>query len=329
MRSFRKILLRLILIAAFLKVFDMGIRFAYQAPGTTAIYAINDLKESKGQVETLILGTSLVHWGIKGLQLGDALESTTYNLATAAQPLNGSYYLLKDQVKHNDIKRLFLGVHVSSMTRDYNSNIKLREGIYDRMLSPLSKIEYLYQTADYNEYLQYLFFSARLDNLTDWDQVKNNVEYKLSNDFKENRSPAKRKYVYQGMGDENTKAVYKGTFAKKRLPRRSCWDRSLIIDKNVEYLQKIADFCEEEGIELNLVIMPMVQEITRLMGDMNDMHVFYQEFCDKNNARLFDFYQYENIYEILPNDCYQDEKHLNSKGAEKFTELFANWYQEG
>lgn len=329
MRNFRRILLSALVIVVFLTVFEAGTRFVYQDPGNLIIYTKNDLKEHKGEIDTLMLGTSLVHWGINGQMLGDALESTTFNLATAAQPLSGSYYLLKDQNKYNDLKKVFLGVHVSSLTRDYSEGIKIREGIFDRLLSPMGKLEYLYKTADCSEYPQYLFFLARQDNLFEFEKVEKYVTYKLTDNFKSNISPSKKKYVYQTMGNDNTRAVYKGNYAEKSLPRKSVWNRSNIIEGNEEYLQMIADLCRDNGIELNLVIMPMVPEITKLMGDFDDMHQYYQDFCDRNNAKLFDFNQYENIYGILPNKYFQDPKHLNASGATILTGLLTDWYLNG
>lgn len=329
MRNFKRFLLPVVVIVVFLVMLDKGARFVYQDPGNLIIYSKNDLKKSKGEVETLLLGTSLVHWGINGQMLGDALESTTFNLATAAQPLSGSYYLLKDQIKYNDIKKVFLGVHVSTMTRDYGMGIKIRESIFERLLSPLGKLEYLYKTADCAEYPRYLFFLARQDNLFDYEQVEKNVTYKRTDDFKNNISPPKKKYVYQTMGNDNTRAVYKGNYAQKRLPKKSVWNRENIIDYNEEYLQMIADLCRENEIELNLVIMPMVPEITKLLGDIGDMHEYYADFCSRNNATLFDFNRYENIYGILPNEYFQDAKHLNVKGANVFTGLLTDWYLNG
>lgn len=329
MRNFKRIILPVIVVIAFLMAFETGSRFLYQEPGNLIAYGKKDLKKSKGEIETLLLGTSLVHWGVNGQMLGDALESTTFNLATAAQPLSGTYYLLKDQNKYNDLKRVFLGVHVSSMTRDYSMGIKIRESIFDRLLSPLGKLEYLYETADCAEYPLYLFYATRQDNLFNFEQVKKTIEYKLSDDYKNNFSPTNRKYIYQTMGNDNTKAVYKGNYKEKNLPRKSKWDRDIIIKSNEEYLQKIADLCRDNEIELNLVIMPMVPEITKLMGDLGDMHEYYQDFCEKNDARLFDFNQYENINGILPNEYYQDVKHLNIKGATVLTGLLADWYING
>ncbi|MDO4336679.1 MAG: hypothetical protein Q4C91_01155 [Eubacteriales bacterium] len=328
MRSFKKILVRIVILAAFLIVFDKAVRFVYQSPGENIIYTKNDLKESKGEVETLILGTSLAHWGVNGGVLGELLDSTTFNLATSAQPLEGSYYFLRQQLKDNPLERVFLGVHATSLINNYDENTALKEGIFDRLSSPLLKAEYLLRTADTKEYEQYLFYAARVENVMTWEKAKRYVKYKLSDDFRNNIPPEGQKMKYMGMGDENTQAVYDGSFDDESLGDDAIWAREKVYETNEIYLQKIADLCSENGVELNLFVTPMTWEFTRLMGDLDDMHEYLEEFAEKNNANLFDANQYEGIYEIFTDDCYQDKKHFNAKGAEKFSELLAKWYQE-
>ena len=328
MRNFRKILLRVVLLGAFLMVFNKAVRFVYEEPDENVIYTKNDFKESRGKVETLILGTSLMHWGVNGQVLGETLGSTTFNLATSAQPMDGTYYLLKDQIKHNPLKRVFLGVHATVMQNDTNSNINLRRGIFDRIQSPLGKLEYMFKTAELNEYESYLFYSTRVDNVMTWDLAKRNVKYKLSDAYRENHSPERTRYTYQGMGDENTQKVYDGSFSVEKLRKSNIWNRKRLLEINTIHLQMIADICKKNGIELNLVIPPLTWEYVKHAGDMNDMHDYFQEFCDENDANLYDFTNYEGIYEIFPNEYYQDKKHLNAKGAVKFAELLGKCYLE-
>lgn len=328
MRNFRKILLRVMLLGAFLMVFNKAVRFVYEEPNQNVIYTRSDLKKSNGEVETLILGTSLMHWGVNGQVLGEVLDSPTFNLATSSQPMDGTYYLLKDQIKHNPLKRVFLGVHVTVMQNDTNSNINLRRGIFDRIQSPLGKLEYMFKTAEPKEYESYLFYSTRVDNVMTWEVAKSNVKYKLSDDYRNNKSPENSRYTYQTMGDENTEKIYDGSFSVEKLRKSTVWNRKRLLEINTTHLQKIADICKKNGVELNLVIPPMTWEYTKHAGDLDDMHNYFQEFCDENDANLYDFTYYDGIYDIFPNEYFQDKKHLNARGAVKFAELIGETYLE-
>ena len=190
MRNFKKILPRILLILVFLCIFNMGIRYTYESVRNTMVYTRNDLRDTKGEIETLVLGTSLTHWGIDSNVLGETIGSEAFNLSTSAQPLSGSYYLLKDQARVNPIKRVFLGIHVPALVNDTNTEgIEIREGIFDRMLSPVVKAEYLFKTAAPNEYERYLFYAARVENVLNERVAKRNLDYKKTEDFKNNIGP--------------------------------------------------------------------------------------------------------------------------------------------
>lgn len=326
MRNFKKLLVRGILLLAFLFCFEQAVRFVYEPVGNNSIYTVKDLKTREGTLETLVLGTSLAHWGIDTNVLEKTIDSPSFNLATSAQPLDASYYLLKDQAKRNPLKRVFLGIHVTSLINE-NQGIQIKEGVYDRILSPVGKVEYLLRTAGWKELEQYLFYAARVDNVLTKDKAIRNITYKLSDEFKNGIPPEGQHLFYLGSGNENKSKVYKGTFKRKKLGRDATWKRSEVVESAETSLAKIGKFCEQKGIELNLVVMPMTWEFTKLMGDLDDFHAYLQEFCDENGANLFDFHTYEGVYDgLFTNEDYQDKKHFNVEGAKKCARILGEWY---
>lgn len=326
MRNFKKILLRILLIFAFLCIVNKGGRFLYDTPENMAGYAIRDIKENKGEVDTLLLGTSLMHWGVNGQTLEEKIGGTVYNLATSAQSIRSSYYLLKDQTDINPIKRVFMGIHAISLINDTDGYIAIREGIYDRIQSPLNKLSYMLETAEPREYEQYLFFPTRVKDVLDVERVKDTVKYKLGEEYKKNESPKDEELIYQGMGDENTSVEYDGSFDDERLGDDAIWNRDNIIPENVYYLEKLSALCQEKNIQLNFVVVPPTWEFTKLMGDLEDFHQYLLGYCEEYGADLYDFNEYEGIYDYLTDDCYQDKKHLNTKGAKVLAGLLGDWY---
>lgn len=326
MHNFKKILLRILLIVGFLCIVNKGSRFLYDSPTNISGYAIRDIQEHKGEVDTLLLGTSLMHWGVNGQVLEEKIGGTVYNLATSAQSICSSYYLLKDQTDINPIKKVFMGIHAISLINDTDGYISVREGIYDRIQIPINKLSYMLETAEMREYEQYLFFPTRVKNLLDFGRVKDTIIYKLGDAYKNNESPQDAELVYQGMGDENTYVEYDGSFDDEKLGDDAIWNRDNIIPENVYYLEKIAAFCRENDIELNFVVVPPTWEFTKLMGDLEDFHEYLLGYCEKYGAGLYDFNKYKGIFDILTDDCYQDKKHLNARGSEIFAGLLGDWY---
>lgn len=304
--------------------------YMYESARDNIVLIKEDLKETEGTVETLLLGTSLMDQGGDSPAIGDMLDTVCFNLASSAQPLCGSYFLLKDEINRNPIERVFLGMSVKSLVSDSdskNTSSKLR--VYDQIFSPVIKAEFLMEIAEPEEFEQFLFYTARVDNVLSVSAIKANIEYKRSEDFKNRVSHEKAKYTYYGMGFQSSEAEYDPATQKKKKDNTIFWDREKIVASNVEYLMQVIELCREEEIELNLVVFPHTCDTSLIQGDLADMDVYMAELCSRENVALFNYNYtaYEGIYDILTDDCFQDAKHLNRKGASKFAELLCEDYQ--
>lgn len=330
MRNFRKIVCRLCVVVLVLAVFSKGGRYLYESVRDTTVYTREELKETKGTVETLLLGTSLVHWGMDPAVVSRELDTVCFNLATDVQPISGSYYLLKDQIASNPIKRVFLGTGVSSVVSDTNTRVGRRLTILERMLSPAVKVEYMLKEGNFSDLDQILIYPTRVENVLDLETIKRNISYKQSEEFKNKISPKNARWQYRGMGFQSNDQVYQGDFQEEEAGRSGLWDREKVLEENVEYLRKMAELCRENDVEFNLVILPHAWEFAQLQGDLSDMDAYFEEFCAEEGIGLFD-YNYtarEDIYDILPTEYFWDKKHLNQTGAAAIAGLLCDDYKE-
>jgi hypothetical protein len=247
------------------------------------------------------------------------------------QPLSGSYYLLKDQIIRNPIKRVFLGIGIASLNADSSQYTNVKMGTFDRISSLLVKAQYLIDVAEFKEYEQLMFYPARVENLFNRNLIEENIAYKSSEDFENRIRPDDSETIYYGMGFENTNEVFSGRYNRTELDSDGVWNRDSIREENLEYLRKIAALCEKKGIELNIMILPHPEVFANLQGDLADMDAYMEELCQELGARLFD-YNYtacENVYELFPNEYYRDKKHLNRTGAAAFSTLLCEEYLAG
>lgn len=67
-------------------------------------YAMHEMYEQE-EIETLFLGSSHVFCGYDPRVLDEILGENTYLAATPVQKVDGSYYLLKEVLKSNQIKK--------------------------------------------------------------------------------------------------------------------------------------------------------------------------------------------------------------------------------
>ena len=68
----------------------------------------HDFYTREENIDTLFLGSSHVYCGINPEVITQKTGESAFNMATPAQPLNGSYYLLKEADKYNDISHVYL-----------------------------------------------------------------------------------------------------------------------------------------------------------------------------------------------------------------------------
>lgn len=305
-------------------------KFFYESVKDNILLTCAELEDAEGTIETVLLGTSLMHVGMDGQTLSEELDSTCFNLATSSQPVSGSYYLLEDVIKDNPVERVFFGIGVntfvsSSENRDTYAKVRAMKMIQ----SYSGKLRFLMTSAEPKEWESLIFCTARTDDLLDLETIKQNVDYKLSDDFKNRIQHENARYDYYGMGSESNDEVFAGKLKGKKIAANNVWNRDKIVEENVEYIRKMAALCEEKGIEFCIVVFPHAECFAEKQGDLADMDLFLEELCEEIGARLYDYNMTarSDIYDTLQVEMFMDKKHLNHAGAVQFAKLLAKDYK--
>ena len=328
MRSFKepvKALAGVLAVLAFLWGINEVGKFLYEPAKDNILLACEDREDAEGIIETVLLGTSLMHVGMDAVTLGEELGTTCMNLATSAQPASGSYYLLKDVLRKNPVKQVFFAVGVNNFfSESENKSTSAKVRVLKMLESPLNKARFLFAEAQPSEWEVLLFCPARTDNTFDLAYIRRNVEYKLSEDFKERKSYKGAEYTYYGMGSESSDAVFSGEF-EGELQSNNVWNRKEIVEENVTYMKKMAKLCQDNGVEFAFVVFPYAEGIAGKQGDLSDMDAYMEELAAETGSRLFNYNvtAYPNIYQIFPDSSYMDAKHLNHTGAVDMARLLA------
>lgn len=182
MRSFRKNMIKVLSCIICVCVFLHGInqigKFLYESARDNILLICEDLKEAEGTIETVLIGTSLMQVGMDARTLGEELDSTCFNLASSAQPVSGSYFLLKDVVKRNPVKRVFFGVGVNSFvtdSKDRSTTAKVKA--LKLIQSYIGKACFLMATAKPEELETLIFCPARVKNTLDFSFINSNFPH--------------------------------------------------------------------------------------------------------------------------------------------------------
>lgn len=321
MRNFKKIAPRICAVLAFVILFESVARFAYEGWTTFSLASKRERSDLKGTIDTLYCGTSIAARGIQPVILDEALGTTGFNIATNTQPLKGTYYLIQETAEENPVKQIYLVLSVSTLKKEATDQEYL--SAYEYLRTMRWKARYLLSVRSEGLTVSSLLYSTRISKYLNLKQVKKNVKKKLY------RTVVQRYYGNRGWRARKTS--YEGERAGKKNGFTAYWDGSKgiaqITEESLEYLYKIADFCREEGIELNLLLTPITQDYIDGAGDLDNLDEVCRALAEEMDANYYNFMLYKERQTVFTNDLFEDYKHMNVEGSEVFSELLAEVLQ--
>lgn len=322
MHSIKKIIPRILVIILVLACYGSAVQYLYQPRDEVAPYIKKELDESAGNIDTLFVGTSTAYHGWSPQIWDQQMGGYSFNIASASQSIKDSYLYLKQECERNPVERVFLGVSPKGMMKEELS-LKAKIRVYD-CLSPLNKLAYLKDHASIDEWMYLTFYPVRVEDYFDLSEVKKNVKYKLSEEYKENIYPGK---AYQGQGYFAPEKKFKGEAYTQLEKADGTWDASQVNMEEVEYLEKIIQYCKEKNIEFIMVYLPVTGKQIARDGSADEIHEFFAEIAEENGVEFWDFLNYKNLVEEYTNDKFKDAHHLNKEGGTQFSNTFVEIYQ--
>ncbi len=329
MRNFKKIIPRIAAILIFFFVLESVVKFLYMPYDKYSLYANREYKEEQGKVDMIFCGTSHVYSALNPSIIDERLGVNSFNLGTGSQPLNVTYWLIKEALRINPVKTVFLEASISTMIRGNNDSAKL--GVYDRLITPLTRLEFIINEPKNSMKVRELFYSTRVSDYFDLDTVLDNVSYKLSANGQEAPSVMMTpgEPVYYSKGYINNDTVYNGKKAARQNDRTHYWDRDNVSEESLQAFYDIVELCEENDVELILLGVPLTPQFMDNAGDMEDMHAFYQGLASEYGLKYYDMNYIEDRDVLFGNTSFRDRAHLNNTGGTICSNLISEIYQMG
>lgn len=347
-RWFDKIIFRVfafiiigILIFSLLGYIFMPKRFPYSqasANGKLRYY----YNEDKNSIDALILGTSHAYRGILPMEMYQLCGVKSYNLATSTQPIEVTYYALREAIKYQNPRVVIWDV--SNLYIDNTDEYRWKL-VTDEMIPGENKIslirEYLKKVESTEEIYTDLFplleYHTRWKELLkqDFDLSHKNKYYfgkggQISSVMREAVSVDEMNSFTNRLIKNNEKVVYEyhgGESSENR--ERDVLYSTEILNANVEWFFKIKELCDENNIQLLAVKVPAIEEPQRY----NSAWTFAkydktQAFCDKNGVAYYDLLYDTDIGLDWAEDTIDGGRHLNLYGAQKVSANLGNYLIE-
>lgn len=317
MRNIRKAIVRVCLVLVFMIVLQEAVRFCYQSWSSATIWSQKERRELEGTIDTVYCGTSLAYYAFSPKILDKALGTSSFNLATASQPYRGMYYLIRETAEKNPLKQVYIAVSLKSLMRE-EQDIHNYVSAFENMCSWKWKLKYLSDINQEEVWISSLLYSTQVENYIAPATVKENVTKKLFHE--------KHPKSYGGRGLRLTNGVFEGRENEEN-SEVNTWnvkdEEQDINQEAVIYLEKIADFCKEEGIKLTFIGLPYTQIYVDGAGDIDGFHQYVQEKADAWGVEFYDFVLYKDRATLFTDKVFRDQKHLNTKGGKIFSHVMA------
>ena len=280
-------------------------------------------------IDVLFVGSSHCYRSFIPEILDEKLGCNTFNAGTSAQTLDGSYVIIKEAVKYNDIDHIYLEMYFNASFASYKKRSELTQTyiIADYLRPSLDKVRYLLNASS-KKYYSNSFILARRNwtRIYDAGFVKDLLIRKNSDAYKN--------YKYDYITGDNEWYSGKGYVANNEIienwnyfsdPNTKSNSLGKVTNDWLRSLEDIIEFCEKKDIQLTLVSAPMPHYQLIRWGNYDEYIKAVQNVIAGTDISYYDFCLCKDTYFPDTSEVYKDVSHLNCYGAELFSNLFADF----
>lgn len=281
---------------------------------------LHELYTSNENIDVLFLGSSHCMRTIDCSKADKLLNLNTFNCGTSSQQLDGSYAMLVEAGKKNNIKDVWVELYYGQLGRPTNERTQMTATYILSDYMPLSynKIRFLLLASN-PEYYANSFLPVRRSwqNVFEKGYFVNLMNAKLSEQYRN------YEYIgsYKGKGFIGSdESVQPGTYSYVD----KFWSIEPITNDDKESLQNIMTYCEERNIRLHFFSAPMSDFRLVSLGNYDEYVNEISSYLAQYGYEYYDFNLCKEDYLSLDESDYIDDNHLNSKGADQVTQLICD-----
>lgn len=290
---------------------------------------LHEFYESEEEIETIFLGTSHCFRAYEPKMYEELTGECAYNLGSSSQNIDTSYYLLKEALKFQDIRKVYLDIyHEFFFFNPDNRELVEANIISDYMKPSLNKVGFILTRSSSEHYTNSFFpFRRNWQLLGDFTYLKENLAKKSQESYKN----------YEPVVYDDEEYVSKGFVASyatlnpedyEWLPKSKKADLTQDASFALSYLEKIVELCRKEDVELIFLTAPSYEEYLETLDSYEAIHEFAAELAKEYQVTYWDFNLCsEDILDLGAED-FMDVDHLNASGAEKVTKCLAEFVLE-
>lgn len=269
----------------------------FASKGITEFY-----KQKENSIDIIYIGDSCVYSAVSPMEIYKNIGVTGYSLSSPGQKIWSSYYLLKDVLKTQKPKVVFLEIGEAFSARENEEELNKRN-VIDAMKFSKNKLEMIndeiYGFSAFEKLgcvLPIFRYHSR------WSDLNESDIRKLSDNTI---------YTYKGYLLDKKKKSYTG--------KKENNNDIKITEDSTKYIDKIVELCNENSIKI--VFMKIPEPV--IWNEKKNSLI--KEVASKRNIEFIDFNYERELNLNWENDTQDNGYHLNIYGAEKLGKCLSKY----
>lgn len=255
-------------------------------------------------LDVLLLGSSHMNSGINPNIMWKQYGITSFNYATGGQPIDVTYYVLKEALKVHKNPIVVVDLYYLGLTDEFGAEGYVRS-VLDNLRFSKNKVDAIINCTPLNQWSNYVFPIFKYHDR--WKEL-------TKNDFEFNPESA---YFEKGF------AAGLDLYGKESTSDISTTEMENLPPKSEEYLNKIIDLSKKEGFKLVFTSTPHDYNSTNGTKSWEkDTAKMFNKVEEISKINKIPFINYNKLTKEMGFDFKTDmfnEGHLNVSGAEKVT----------
>ena len=272
--------------------------------------------EKPNSIDIIFLGTSHAFRGFNPLVFDSILHINTFNLSSAAQVYETSFFVLENALEKQKPKIVVQGIYFLSFGDDdqlFNGGIN-----FDYMQWSWAKLDFFFNGFSFYDQIALTFLPVL--------RHKGDLEYAFDKLKGKAKMPVTEKYLTKGF-TRNLNRAPRSYFINGTKFNNWKFNRPNDDNSNLIYLKKISDLCKKNKIELIWVTVPIPFITYNKLNNTKYIHHFVDSLAIKWNVPYYDFFD-SNKLNLIDTLHFFDLDHLNYTGANIFSKKLANIIKE-
>lgn len=286
----------------------------------------HELYTQEENIDILLSGSSHCYRTLDPRITDGIFHANTFNIGSSAQEMDGSLALIKEAVKDNDVKQIYLEVYYDiAMQEPYEEREDLTQVyiVADYMKPSINRVKYLLEASSKKHYVNSFILARRnWEKLFDIGYIKELVQKKNWDTYKDYAYIATDVETYEGKGYVAVD-MQGDTWSKQPF---YTIDITKVSEDYKNSLQEIIDFCSKHDIELTLFSSTMPDFRLANVGNYDEYIDFVDSLIEGTDVKYYDFNLCREEYLPVDETCFADYDHLNDKGSQMFSKVFAEFF---